>query len=256
MLWYKAWLETRWRFLIGLVLLALSACAVVVGYPEVVKLLSSVPTIEVNGEIGRRIKDVVELSRSYRGYVWSQWFHQNLLQTWTIFAVLLGTGGLLSQASSGGGALFTLSLPVTRNQLLAVRAATGLAELAILAFVPSLVLPALSPAIGESYSVADVLVHGACLFVAGTVFFSLAFLLSTVFNDVWRPLLLALGVAIAIGLAEQVSRDLSRYGVFRVMSAEVYVREGGVPWLGLLLSAAVSLSMLYAATKNIARQDF
>jgi hypothetical protein len=40
------------------------------------------------------------------------------------------------------------------------------------------------------------------------------------------------------------------------MSAEVYVREGGVPWLGLLLSAAVSLSMLYAATKNIARQDF
>ena len=26
MLWYKSWLETRWRFVIGLVLLILSAC--------------------------------------------------------------------------------------------------------------------------------------------------------------------------------------------------------------------------------------
>ena len=51
---------------------------------------------------------------------------------WTLFAVLLGTGGLLSQAS-GGGALFTLSLPVSRNRLLGVRAATGLAELLVLA---------------------------------------------------------------------------------------------------------------------------
>ena len=29
MLWYKSWLETRWRFLIGLVLLMLSACGTV-----------------------------------------------------------------------------------------------------------------------------------------------------------------------------------------------------------------------------------
>ena len=44
--------------------------------------------------------------------------------------MLLGTGGLLSQAI-GGGALFTLSLPVSRERLLGVRAATGLAELAV-----------------------------------------------------------------------------------------------------------------------------
>ena len=33
MLWYKSWLETRWRFLIGLALLVLMACAKVFGYP-------------------------------------------------------------------------------------------------------------------------------------------------------------------------------------------------------------------------------
>ena len=111
MLWYKSWLETRWRFFIGLALLTLSAT----------------------------------------------------------------------------GALFTLSLPVSRNRLIGVRVATGIAELLAMALVSSLVLPVLSPAVGQSYSVGDALIHGACLFIAGTVLFSLAMLLSTVFNDVWRP---------------------------------------------------------------------
>ena len=255
MLWYKSWLETRWRFVIGLVLLMLSAAATVLAYPQVVKLLPMVSNVDLSGEIGRRVTESLELARDYRGYVWSQWFGQNMTQQWSLFAVLLGTGGLLAQAS-GGGALFTLSLPVSRNRLLGVRAATGLAELLVLAFVPSLLLPVLSPAIGQTYGIGDALVHSACMFIAGSVFFSLAFLLSTVFSDVWRPLLIVLCVAIVLALSEYVFPDLARYSLFRVMSAEVYFRGGGLPWLGLLASAAVSAAMLYAATRNIARQDF
>jgi hypothetical protein len=255
MLWYKSWMETRWRFLIGLVVLMLSAASTVLVYPEVVKLLPVVPKPDLSGEIGRRIAEAMELARDYRGYVWSQWFMQNMPQMWGLFAVLLGTGGLLSQAS-GGGTLFTLSLPASRNRLLGVRAATGLAELLVLAFVPSLLLPVLSPIVGQTYGIGDALVHSACLFVAGAVFFSLAFLLSTVFTDVWRPLLIVLCVATALAIFEQFFRDLSRYSLFRVMSAEVYFRGGGLPWLGLLASAALSVAMLYAATRNIARLDF
>jgi hypothetical protein len=40
------------------------------------------------------------------------------------------------------------------------------------------------------------------------------------------------------------------------MTGEVYFRGGGLPWLGLLVSVAVSAALLYAATMNIARQDF
>jgi ABC-type transport system involved in multi-copper enzyme maturation permease subunit len=255
MLWYKSWLETRWRFLIGLALLVCSAAAIVITYPKVVKLLPLVPSLEVSGEIGRRIRESAELSREYRGYVWSQWFRQNLSQTWTLFAALLGTGGLFAQ-TSGGGALFTLSLPVSRTRLMTVRAATGLVELLVLALIPSLMIPLLSPAVGETYSVSNALVHSVCLFIAGTVFFSLACLLSTVFGDVWRPLLIVVCASMMLALVEQVFRDVSPFGVFRVMSAEVYFRGGGLPWLGLAATAAVSAAMLYAATKNIARQDF
>ena len=255
MLWYKSWLETRWRFVIGLVLLILSACSTVVTYPEVVKLLPLAPKVDLGGEIGRRVLEAAQLARDYHGYVWSQWFRQNMTQQSALFAVLLGTGGLLAQAAGGGG-LFTLSLPVSRSRLLGVRAATGLAELLALAVIPALMLPLLSPAIGERYGVGDALIHAMCMFIAGAVLFSFAFLLSTVFNDVWRPALIALCAAAVLSLFEQLAGGDWQYGLFRVMSGERYFRGGGLPWLGLLTSAALSMVMLYAAVRNLARQDF
>jgi len=159
-------------------------------------------------------------------------------------------------AGSGSAALFTLSMPASRNRLLGVRAAAGLTELLALALVPSVLLTVFSPIVGERYGIGDALVHGGCLFAASTVFFSLSFLLSTAFSDMWRPWLLACAVAVALSLGELVVPELSRYSIFRVMSGEVYFRGGGLPWLGLLASAAVSVAMLYGAAVSIARRDY
>ena len=253
MIWYKAWLETRWRFFIGLAILSCSAIGVVLTRPEVVKLMPLANSMEVSGEIGRRIQEAVALSREYRGYVWVQWFSQNLAQMGTFFAVLLGTGGLLSQSSA---ALFTLSLPITRNRLLGIRAAVGLGEWLVLVFASSLLIPLLSGSVGETYGLGNTAIHGACAFVAGAAFFSLALLLSTMFDDIWRPLLVALLVAIVLALIPQIVRDLAPYSIFRVMSAENYFRSGRLPWLGLLAVAAASAAMLYRAAINLTHRDF
>lgn len=254
MLWYKAWLETRWRFLIGVVVLIASACGVVLTYPELLKLMPNLPR-DTSTMLGRRIAEAIDTARDYRGYVWSQGFAQNLANTWVLFAVILGIGGLPSQ-SSEGSSLFTLSLPVTRNRLLAVRAATALAELLVLALVPAIVLSVLSPTIGQTYSIADGLVHAVCLFVAGAVFFSLAVLMSAVFNDVWRPLLIVLVVVALLAFGEQFFSGWGRYGLFRVMSAETYFRGGGLPVVGLVASATLALAMFYGASVVVNRRDF
>jgi hypothetical protein len=255
MLWYKSWLETRWRFLIGVGLLTISACSTVLYYPEVMKLMPVAGSIDVGGEIGRRIQEGVELARSYRGYIWSQWFSQNVTQMGTLFAILLGSGSLISQGS-GSATLFTLSLPASRNRLLGVKTATGLAEWFVIALISSLVIPLLSPAVGERYSVVSALVHAGCAFMAGAAFFSLAVLLSAMFGDLLRPLLIACAVAVLLALGEVVLGGLSRVGPFAVMSAESYFRGGGPPWAGLMLSAGASLGMLYVATLVLARKDF
>ena len=53
----------------------------------------------LGGELGRRVAEAIELSREFRGYVWSQLFGNNLATQAAIFGVLIGTGGLLSQAA-------------------------------------------------------------------------------------------------------------------------------------------------------------
>ena len=252
MIWYKSWLETRWRFWIGLALLLCSAVANVVIYPKLLGLIPAAPP-GGNGELAREIREAIELSREYRGYIWSHWFGQNLRNLGTLFAVILGTGGILSQRA--GGALFTLSLPLSRKRILGVRAATGLAELLVLVVVPSLLIPLVSPAIQRSYGAGDALVHSFCFFIVTTVFFSLALLLSTSFSDPWRPLVITLAVAFVLSIVDQAIRNAS-YGIFRVMSAELYFRTGHLPWGGLLASAAVSAALYYAAVANVARRDF
>src|SRR4051812_5787488 len=256
MLWYKSFLETRSRFLIGLCVLLMSVFGTVYAYPRVERLLPMVPAAAAasGGLVADRIRDIAALSSTYRGYIWAQALRQNVTQMLSLFAVLLGAGGLATQGARG--ALFTLSLPVSRHQLLGVRTATGLAELAALSFVPLLLLPLISPGVGQQYGLADTLIHGLCLFVAGAVLFSAASLLSTVFQDQWRPILIVCFAAAVLGIAEPFFGELSRYSLFGTMDGEIYFRGGGVPWLELLARAAGSAGLLFAPGREPPRPEF
>lgn len=252
MLWYKAWLETRWRFLIGLALLTMLACGAVLQYPATARLLplaESLPT--GSGIVGRAIKEAVDAQRDYRGFIWWQWVRQNFTQMWTLFAVLIGSGGLLGSA----GALFTMSMPASRTRLLGVRAAAGFAELLILAVVPSSLIPLLSPLIGETYSFGTAIVHALCMFVAGACFYSFTLLMSTTFTDVWRPALITCAVGIGVAMVETVVHQAGAYGLFAVMDGETYFRTGALPWGGLAITIAVSMSLLYGAALNFSQLD-
>lgn len=252
MLWYKSWLETRWRFLIGLGLLLCSAMSASLTYPYFTKLMATMPMPHFPGRLGERIREGIALAQTYRGFVWSQWWRQNLAQTGTLFAILLGIASLFSTSR---GALFTLSLPASRKRLMGTRAMTGLGELFAIAMIPSLVIPLLAPSIGERYNAGDTLVHALCFFIVASMFFCLALLLSTVFSDPWRPLLIALGIAIVIGIADQIFQ-VPFIGIFRVMSGESWFRDGRLPWVGLIGSVAVSASIYYGALRNLTRRDF
>ena len=254
MLWYKAFLDTRGRFLIGLALLPCAAIFMVLTYPRVAALLPTVSGIDTSGTLGQQIGEAIALARDYRGFVWSQWFRQTPTSTGALFAALLGTGGLAASASNG--TLFMLSLPATRMRLMAVRAGSGLAQWLALAIVSSLAIPVASPAIGESYPLAAALVHGVCLFAGGAMIYSLALLLSTVFGDLWRPWLITLAIAMPVAFAEQVAQASSAIGLSPVMSGEQFFRTGHLPWAGLAFAFAASAALLYLAARNFERRDF
>jgi hypothetical protein len=254
MLWYKSWLDTRWRFAIGFALLGCGAWLAVFGYPRVTRLVAAAPPIDTSTEAGRQLSDMVALSRGFTGYVWSQWFRQTAANLGTLFAVLLGSGGLFTYG--GSGELYTLSLPAPRGRLLFSRAWIGLAELFLLAFVPSLIFTVMAPAIGEHYGLASALVHGACLFAACAAFFSLALLLSTSYADVWRPMLIALAAGVVLALIEVPYPRFGQYSIPHLMNGETYFRTGRVPWVGLAAAAALSAALIAVAAVNVRRRDY
>lgn len=255
MLWHKAWRESRGRFITGLLILTVLSGAKVYEYvvtQRAMPLAESVLAGADQSPLGAAIRDAIAVQRGFRGFIWYTAFRDNLTQVGLLFAVLLGCGGLLAEAKKGS-ALFTLSLPVTRKELLGARVGVGLAQCFAIAMVPPLAIPLLAPAIGQSFSVIDALAHGVCLFFVGALFFSLASFLSTMFGDIWRPLLIAVFIACIAAILQVVAPE---FGVFRVMSGETYFRTGALPWAGLLTTAVLATALLYSAGESLERKDF
>ncbi len=253
MLGYKSWLDTRWRFLIALAVLLVAVCGTVFTYGEVQNLAPAAAAagFDEGSKIGQAVTEALEANRTFRGFVWYQWFRQNFSNLATLFAALLGSGSAFS--GSGRGVTFSLALPVSRGRWIGARAAIGLSQLFALALLPSLAIALLAPLVGEQYAVVDALVHGVAVFFSASVFFGIALLLSTVFNDVWRPLLLTCLAAIGIGFA---GLAMPFAHLYEVMSATGYYTTGSPPWIGLLACAAVTAALVYAAAASIERRDF
>lgn len=250
MLWHKAWIDTRWRFLLGLALLLVLACGSSLVFPRVRDFLGSMqlPLVE-DEEAAASFRETLEFLRTFRGYAWSQWFSQNFPVLLTIMAALLGSGSPL--VKGGSGALFSLALPVARGRWIGTRAGTAAAELLVLALIPSLVFAALAPVVGDRFAVTEAIAYGISGFLGASLFLGLAVLLSTLFSDVWRPLLLTCVAAVVVAVV--VPHD---HGLFQAMGGRSYFFTGTLAWPELLVSALAAAGLVYAAGAQIARRDF
>ena len=252
----KAWLETRWRFIIAVSILTFLAGARVVEYVATAHLLpqldASVISSNASGVMARAIRDAIEAQKDFRGFIWYRGFRDNLTGFGILFAILLGCGGLVSETSKGS-ALFTLALPVSRRQLFTSRAAIGIAQCFAAFMVPALTIPLMAPAVGQHFSVIDALAHGLCLFAGGLVFFGLASYLSSLFSDIWRPLLVSVAIACIVAF---LSFAVPQIDIFSVMNGASYYRTGMLPWTGLLTSAVLASALLYSASESLERRDF
>lgn len=250
MLWYKAWLDTRWRFLIGFALLMAVALGNVLAYPWAHAVLE---TSIGSGPLAGEVSMASQLAHTFSGYVWVQLVRQNLLDIWTIFAVLIGAEGLLSRRT---GAIFTLSLPASRRRLCATRAAADLAELLLLALCPMLLVTLTAPAVGHHYFLGDALVYAIGLFAGGAVFYCAALLLSTLFADRWRPIGLLLAAGVLMELCRSLLPRTAAFTPAAVMEGTQYFRTGTLPWAAIAAWSCVSAAMLYAAVKSLETRDF
>jgi len=158
MLWYKGWLETRFRMAFVLVVVAFMLFAQSYG-----------------GSKG----DVRAVILATGTSVW-------------LICIFLAAAGIVTQqslqAAKGlhGSTLFTLTLPVSRFRLLAVRASLGWLEMAGgIAWICGL-LWFLFPVIKGRTTPQEMVEYAAVLLVCGSVFYCITVLLATFLDDLWR----------------------------------------------------------------------
>src|SRR5215475_3940035 len=123
MLWYKAWRESRVRFVLSAAVMIFLCLSLMnrarTGFPPPER-----PDLP------------------YSAWVWGNVYGNFNPTVFIILAMVLGLGGLRRERPVGT-APFTLTLPVTRFHLIFVRAMTGLLQVVALSLIPALLVPTL-----------------------------------------------------------------------------------------------------------------
>ncbi len=245
MLWYKTWRETRTRLMIG---------AAALGWVCLVIVLT---------QKGNRAH--AEPPLSYAAYIWKAVYKGYVRDLFMIIVIVLGGGGLL-QERAHGTAGFTLALPVSRTRLMMVRAAVGLAEVALLALVPAIAICAFSPMMGEHYPLAQALQFSVLWAAGGAVMLGASVLLSTVMAGEYSGWIACFLSMMFYSAAVNVTalQQFPGLNFFKIMSgAEMpyfssasHLLTGPLPWLPLLVMMVIAMGFVAMASRFTQKRDY
>jgi ABC-type transport system involved in multi-copper enzyme maturation permease subunit len=238
MLWYKAWLETRSRFLISLFgILVISANWVV-------------------HEDG--IASPIQPTSWY--YFVLHKAHTTLSVVWVLAVSLLMMGGLVRETAVGASD-FTLALPVSRARLMWARIGMGFLQAATLAVIPWVVIFLLACATGKANSIENAAFHLLLLAGGGSVFAAWALLVSTLIAGEYTAPAVCLGAVLAVAIAMG-EKPLSEWSPASFLTGEQYLNPntmmlaGPVPWLRLIVTIMVAIVLTGAAIKTVQAREF
>jgi hypothetical protein len=217
MLWYKGWLETRFRLLFAL------------------------------GLVG-----VVLVSLGPSGSV-------TLLVA--LLSCMLAGAGIATQralqATKGlhGSMLFTLSLPVSRFRLLAVRASLGWLEMAGAIGVMCCGMWMLFPVLRGTATAVEMLEYAGTLIACASGLYFISVLLATFLDDQWRMY----GSMIAFGALWWLSNHTpvpASANIFRALVEGSPLPAHTIPWTAMALSLGLAAGLFVAALNVVRTREY
>lgn len=249
----KTWIETQTHFLIGLAAITVVCLALLLGQGVLRNRLS-----------GRLVAaDRVAVSLTYAEYV-HRFVNAGAVQPLSqMIVVILAVGGLQRERENGTAAL-TLSLPLTRSELVGARAAIGLTQVVLLAGMPGVLTTVVAPAVGEVYPISQAI--GFWILAAATqaLIFCATLLVSALGTNQLTSLLVAWlllwghsGVALLPALRPySVSLRWIATGMGMPYVDPATSLLIALPWLRLAVLASLSAALIVATARVTTRQDY
>lgn len=223
MLWHKGWLETRFRWLFAMGLVALFSV--------------------VNRRVGESV-----MAGNASGLV-------------AMLSLMLGGAGINTQpalqARKGlhGSTLFTLSLPVSRLRLLAVRAGLGWLELAIGIAAMCGGIWALSPALRAGAAPWEIPMQAATLIACASGLYSITVLLATFLDDFGRMWGSVMSFTALWWVQSHTSWPVSA-SVFWALTQGSPLIAHAIPWTAIAFSLGLAAILLCAALKIARTREY
>jgi ABC-2 type transport system permease protein len=247
-LWYKAWLETRARFLTSVATLTIF-CGLFIHHALYIACSNSFPCGQGLTHPPKQ-EDLHFLLAVTQNYV---------VIIWVLAVVLLGMGGIVREKALGTSSL-TLSLPVSRARLLAVRIALGVAQSIVLAVVPWVMIFLVSRQAGVPVSITQAGIYVLLLVGGGLVYFAMAILISSLVAGEYTAPALAFGIVLLPAIVFDMW--LRRFNVWRLITGDfsidrrTYLLSTHLPWAGILASLSAAVLMLFASTIVLQKREF
>jgi hypothetical protein len=229
MIWYKGWLETRFRLLFSL------------GYMGLILVLQSQLMSSAEG-----LK--VFVSFAFPSFV-------------VVVCAMFSGAGIATQpsfvASKGlhGSTLFTLSMPVSRFRLLAVRAAIGWLEAAGVIGTSCCLVWFLSPILRTSVTIHQIFQYAWTLIACATAVYSLSVLLATFLDDQWRVWSTILLWAALSWVSTQI-RLPAFADIFRAVGKGSPLIAHTIPWSAIAFSLVSAMVSLLLALRVVCAREY
>lgn len=227
MLWYKGWLETRFRLVFVLA---------VVAFMFIIQLYG-----------GSKV--------DARGVIFMAG-----ISVWMI-CVFLAAAGIVTQqslqATKGlhGSTLFTLTLPVSRFRLIAVRAGLGWLEMAGgIAWICCL-LWFLFPVIRGTTTPREMVEYAGVLIVCGSAFYCITVLLATFLDDLWRVWASFMCYGAIWWVAYKIPAPAS-VNIFWAMGDGSPVLAHTMPWTAMAFALGLAAVLFFAAFKVVQQREY
>jgi hypothetical protein len=227
MLWYKAWLETRWRFVFMMASM----------------LFIAGPLQSLLGAPPERMWGALRLGS---------------FLLCCLAAIYLAGSGVNSQttyaATSGfhGSMLFTLSLPVSRRRLFLVRAALGALETCAFIILSTCLMLAWRPVATGAMQ--------AATYIARTILCTMAVyavsaLLACVLDEMWQftgTCMLVVGV----GLLQSKSTLIAQISPLKGIGTISYPINAPMPWPALATSLVLTVILTWVSVAVLQRKEY
>jgi ABC-type transport system involved in multi-copper enzyme maturation permease subunit len=121
--------------------------------------------------------------------------------------------------------------------------------------VPSLIFPIVSYLVNGEAPFGSTVIYALLVPLGGMVFPAFSFLLTAVFTNQWKVLIIGIPFVYALWFPFRPVEEFPWWHVYHVMSGETYFRYGQIPWPGLLVSLGLSALMILVAVRIYERRD-